>query len=56
VYGGYGDIEHINRSEMHITEPLTANLDFYGERYQHYKALYPLLQSTFHYLSQQKNA
>jgi xylulokinase len=55
IYSGYDDIQHINRGEMHITEPLSANLDFYKERYQHYKTLYPLLQSTFHYLSQQKN-
>jgi xylulokinase len=55
VYGAYGDLQHINRGEMHITEPITANVNFYSERYAHYKTLYPLLQSTFHYLSKPKN-
>ncbi len=55
LYRDYSDLQHINRGAIHITEPLTANLNFYSERYHHYKTLYPLLQSTFHYLSQQKN-
>lgn len=54
VYSGYQDTLHLTRSEMQITEPIDAHVRFYNERYDHYKTLYPLLQSTFHYLSQPK--